>query len=142
MTAHYALLKQTLIAHLNSQDLEIDLDTQVLVDSYLNQDCLNKGYFRQFSKCLEAREYIENLFNAKDLSPSETEALAIFCKLLEGLDLKAFSLKFTRKNEIETIAIFENLISLEQILINKFPMYVTVFKKEKLRYSLPMKQIF
>jgi hypothetical protein len=142
MTAHYVMLKQALIAHLNSQDLEIDLDTQALVDSYLNHDSLNKDYFRKFSKCCEAREYIENLFNAKRLSPSETEALAIFCELLEGLDLKAFFLKFTRKNEIETVAILENLISLEQILINKFPIYVSVFKKEKLRYSLSMKQIF
>jgi hypothetical protein len=142
MTAHYALLKQTLITHLNSPDLEIDLDTQVLVDSYLSHEYLKKDCSRQFSKCFEAREYIENLFNDKDLSPSETEALAIFCELLEGLDLKAFSLKFTRKNEIETVVIFENLISLEQILINKFPRYAPIFKKEKLRYSLPMKQIF
>ena len=139
MTAHYALLKQTLISHLNSGDSLEDLHSYQLVRSFLSSDFLNKSSIQAFSKHLEAQEYIKNLFYGKGLNSSEIEALRIFSDLLGGLDLKILHLKFTYKQEIKDT--LENLIHLEQILANKFSDYRPFFNQEKLRYLLPLKEI-
>ncbi len=139
MSADYVLLKQTLIAHLQSADEEISFETKILVEDFLEKDCVTENHFNQFPEFAEATKYIQDLFAERDLNYLELKALQICTDLLTGLSLQAFLKNF--KERFETITILENLISLEQILLNRFSSYRAILKLEKLCYALPLRQI-